>query len=71
MMTPNQSKSTKNLSARESLHQFSEAFYVKHKTDVSRLGASKAKCKSTRIGNVLWSNISKLCGQTKINLKVK
>ena len=58
-MTPNQYYPTKKPIERKVLRQFSEALYVKHKTDVHRLGVAKENHKVIRTGNVLWSNISK------------
>ena len=60
----------KNSSARKSLHQFSEALYVKYNTSACRLCAAQSMCKVIRTGNVLWSNIINICGYTKINQKV-
>ena len=55
-MIPNQYDPTKNPFARKPLRKFSDALYVKHKTDVRMLGTAKANCKPTKTGNVLWSN---------------
>ena len=69
-MTHNSYVSTKNTSARKSLHKFSETIDVKHKTAIRSLGAAKEKHKTIKTGNVLWSNIENLRGHTKINQKV-
>ena len=46
LMTPNSYVSTKNPSARKSLCQFTETLDVKHKTDVRKVGSSKANIKA-------------------------
>ena len=69
LMIPRQYDPTKQPSTIKLLRQISEAWYVKHKTDVCRLGAPKAKHKEIRAGNTLCSNIVKLRGHTKINQK--
>ena len=55
LMTPNPPVSNKNHSARKPLSQFEETSYVKHKTDVFRLGAAKENSKTIITGNELWS----------------
>ena len=42
-MTPNPSVSTNNHIARKSLRQFTETFYIKHKTVFCRFSADKSK----------------------------
>ena len=66
-MTPNPCLSTKKASEIKSLRQFTETLDVKHRAAVFRFGAAKANLKAINIGNVLWSNISKRRGHTKIN----
>ena len=69
-MTPKKIESTKNPSARI-VRQFSDTLDVKHNTAVSRLCTAKEKYKVIRTGDVLWTNISKHRGHTKINQKVR
>ena len=69
-MTSNPSVSTKNPSARKSLYQFTETLDVKYKTDVCSFGVGKTYSKSTKRGNVLWSNTEKSRGNTKTNQKL-
>ena len=63
--------SNKDPSERKPLRQFTEKLDVKPKTAVCRFGAAKAKHKAIKKYNVLWSNIAKRHGHTKINQKVK
>ena len=59
LMLPCQSMYVKIPSARKSLREFSEAFYVKHNSAVCRLGHAKSKLKLIISGNTLRSSISK------------
>ena len=52
-MTHNPCVSTKKLSARKSLRQFTEILDVKHKSAVQRFGAAKGKCKAIKKFNAL------------------
>ena len=62
MMTPNLFVYTKNLSAIKSLRQFSETLYVKNNDAILWLGVAKAKRKTIKTDNMLWSNITKRRG---------
>ena len=70
-MTPNPYMSTKNPSARKPLRQFSETLNAKNNTAVCRLCAAKTKLRAIRKINMLWSNIAKRRGHTKINQKLR
>ena len=61
-MIPNPPVSNKNPSTRKSLRQLTETLDVKHKTDVWRFGAGKAKRKSIKKRNALWFHIVKRRG---------
>ena len=62
---------TKNASARKSPPQFTETLYGKQNTDVFRFGGYKGKRNAIQKVNVLWLNIAKFRGHTKINQKVR
>ena len=68
---PSQSMNMKNTSTRKPLHQFLETLEVKPKTDVRIFCAAKSAHKATRQGSILWSNIPKRRGYSKINQQVK
>ena len=67
LLTPNQYEYTEKPSEPKSLCEFLETLDVKQKTDDPMLGGSKEKCKTTRTGNALWSNITKRRDHTKTN----
>ena len=46
-------------SARKSLCPFTNILNVKNKTAKRRVGASKSKCTSMKVGNSLWINLRK------------
>ena len=69
-MTPHPYVCTKKLSSIKYIFQFTETLYVKHRTAVCMFGASKEKCKAIKKENVLWLNIAKHRGYTKINHNV-
>ena len=52
-ITNNLSVYNKKISARKSLHQFTDKLYVKYKTSVRSFGTSKEKRKAIKV-KVLW-----------------
>ena len=69
-MAPNPYESTQNPGSIKPLLQFTETLDVKHNTDVRGFFAAKAKRKAIKKLNVLWSNIVKCRGHTKINQNI-
>ena len=69
-MSPGPSVTVKNPKAQISLCLFTQLFDVKNKTAVRQVGADKSNIKAIRSGSMLWSNIPKRRGHTKINEKI-
>ena len=55
----------KNISARKSLHQFTQVLDIQNKASVCRLGGYKSKFKATRAGSMLCSSIQNRILHTK------
>ena len=68
---PSQSVTVKYSSARKSLHQFSESFDIKPKTDVLKFCADRSKQNAIISVSMLWSGILKRWVHSKINQQVK
>ena len=62
---------TKNSIPIKLFNQFSDLFYVKQRTDVLQLGATKKNNKETRNGNYLWFTIQNWKWYIKIKTNVK
>ena len=64
---PMTSTPVKKPSARKSLCLFTNIFNVKKKTAKRCIGAEKYKRRAMKVGNILWTNKTKLKGHSKIN----
>ena len=68
---PMNQTTVKKPSARKSLCLFTNIFDVKKKTVKRGVGAAKTKRKPIKVGNILWTNITKLKGNSKINDQIR
>ena len=64
---PMTSTLSKKPSSRKSLCLFTNIFDVKEKTTKLCIGYAKSKCRVMKMGNILWTNKTKLRGHSKIN----